>query len=555
MPADGKEFVKRYERLEREYGPHAERHERMAPYIAPSRVGITGVLATGDKITRGVYDSTTLMAAELMAHFVAGHVINPGQQWMGYAMRDPRVADDDETREWLEECTNITLTRMAASPFYAEGPESLIDWGGFGTGALIGEEAPQPINLTLRGFRGFYWSSIKTGRFLVQEGADGTVHTLFRRYQMTAGMIEERWKDNSQATLPQSVTAALSGGERDRPFKVIHGIYPRPKSDSGYGAKGMPWASCWVEYDSKHIIQESGYRVFPAAVPRHQRTDGDVYGRGRGDIAFPDTWTLNSAKRMSLEDWALKIRPPVLHRHDSVIGSLRLVPGGPTSINTHGQDIRQSVMPYQTGSNPEVAQINEENLRASIRQIFYIDHILKLLEIEKSEMTAFEYAQKINLLFKLIGPVYGRLQWEWLYRIGDIAWDAQMAARALPPPPPIVFQSDGNIDVIFDNPLARAQRSGDAESMAFALNDMAPLAQLKPQILDWVDDDAFAQGTMRIRGVPAKWTSSRKQVDAIRAARAEQDRTDLQLERAEKAAGAVGKLGPMMKTLPGGKQA
>ena len=421
MPVNGREVVQRFDRLKRGRSQHDERWERMAKYIAPSRVGVTYKNAEGERQTREVYDSTTLMAAELMAHFVAGHVISPGQQWHGLTMR---VGLDiaDPIQEWLEECRDITLKNAAASPFYAEGAECLIDWGGFGTGMLLAEEAPQAINRTQRGFRGFHFVAEKTGRFLIEDGADGSVDTVFREFEMSARVIRMRWPD---ATLPESIAKSLLG-ESEKLFKIVQGVYPRPKVEqASYRANGMPYVSCWVEYESKELLYESGYRVFPAAVPRYHRTPGEVYGRGRGDLAFPDTWTLNTAKRMGLEDWALKVRPPVLHAHDSVIGTLKLTPGGPTSVNTHGRPIRDVVVPFETGSHPEVSQIKEEELRKSIREIFYVDHILALLEVHKSEQTAFEFARKLELLFKLLGPVYGRLEHEFLNHIVEIMFDKQ----------------------------------------------------------------------------------------------------------------------------------
>src|SRR5574337_445811 len=150
MATNGIEVINRYNRLKADAGNHMARWEKMAPYIAPSRVGILTKLADGSKQTSGVYDSTTMMAAELMAMFIAGHIINPSQRWLGYEMDNA----DDEVNEWLEECRDIDLKNRSASLFYAEGPESLIDYGGFGTGCLMHEEIPQTENKTRQGFRG-----------------------------------------------------------------------------------------------------------------------------------------------------------------------------------------------------------------------------------------------------------------------------------------------------------------------------------------------------------------------------------------------------------------
>lgn len=552
MPANAREILSRYDKLQQEAAGHRERWERMAPFIAPSRVGITGAQAPGQSQVRNVYDSTTMMAAELMAMFIAGHIINPSQRWFNFqppATLDPRVADP--VNEWLEECRDLTLRRLSNSLFYAEGPECFVDYGGFGTGFLLCEEAPQPVNRTVRGFRGFHFVAEKTGRFLIAEGPDGLVDTAFREYQISARVAADLW---GLENCSEAIKKAIAEGAPDKLFKIIHGIYPRPKGDKGYGAKGMPWASCWVEYDAKHLVHEGGYRVFPAAVPRYHRTPGEVFGRGRGDLAFPDTWTLNNAKRMGFEDWALKIKPPVLHAHDSVIGTLRLVPAGPTAVNTHGKPIKDAIMPFETGSRPEVSQIKEEELRASIRQIFYIDHIIKLLETEKSEMTAYEFAQKLQLLFRLMGPVYGRSEREYLYMIVDIMWDLQFSTGAFPPPPPEVFQTDGQIDIEFQNPIARAQRSGDAEAIMLALTDAAPLVQIfGPSVLDRLDPEKAFEGLLQTRGVPSRWQRNDEEIKKLRDAQHQQNAQELQMANMEQMAGIAGKAAPLLKALGGGK--
>lgn len=554
MPADGTKIVQRYLRKKADRANFDIRWERMAPFISPSRIGIITKRSPGVKQTAGVYDSTTMLAAETLAQFIAGHIINPSQQWHGYAMRDADVNDSGQLREWLEECRDRTLKRMGASLFYAEGPESLVDYGGFGTGFFLTEEAPQPVNRTIQGFRGFYFHAEKTGRFVIDEGPDGLVDTAWREFDLTSRVINDLW-GATEGAVPENVKKALAQGQLDRVFKIVHAIYPRDRSDQTSGAKAMPWASCWVELESKHVMHESGYRVFPCAVPRYHKTPGEVYGRGRGDIAFPDTWTLNSAKKMGLEDWAMKIRPPILVASDSVIGTLRLVPGGPTSVNTHGRPINQSIMAFESGSKPEVSHINEEELRKSIREVFYVDSIRQLLQVEKSEMTAFEFAKKLELLFRLLGPVYGRLEWEYLNRVVDVCFDIQLHAGAFSPPPPEIYQTDGQIDVIFQNPIAKAQRAGDAEALTMAVNDLAPLGQMFPQMFDRIDPDKAADGIFEIRGVPASWQRSDKDMVALRAERQKQNQQENALAQLEQAAGAAGKAAPALKMLQGGEGA
>lgn len=538
----GKELYNRLERLRQNYAPHGAHHQRMAPYIAPTRLK-TG---NGANQVAALYDSTSPMAAELLSQFVAGHVITPSQQWLGWDMEDPRESND-EIREYFEECRTLSLKRIDRSAFYAEGTECIIDYTGFGTGLITGEEAPQPINETIRGFRGFYWVARKTGNFFIEEGPDGTVDTSFEEMEITARVAAARedWR------MPENIRTALEKKEFDRPFKFFHAVYPRPKMErKGYGNLGMPWASCWVEQETKTIVGESGYPIFPSAAPRYMKTPGEVFGRGRGHIAYPDTWSLNSAKRMGFEDWALKIRPPMAYTSNAVLNALRLVPASPIPVNTGGKRIQDVIMPLETGGRPEVSQIKEEELRASIRLIFFVEHILKLLETEKSEMTAFEFARKIELLFRILGPVYGRMRWEFLTKVADIIWFTQWYARAFPPPPPSFLRSSGRTKVVFKNPLEMAQRSGDIEALAFAISDLAPFMEVFGQsIFDRIDKDRTADGIYERRGVPATFLRSDAELKKYREAQAERTKQELEMQNMSMLAETAGKAAPAMKLM------
>src|SRR3990167_1929943 len=240
MPADGKEIVTRYERMKQERSNFDARWEEMAPFIAPSRTGITSRTSPGEKQSRNVYDSTTMLAAEMMAMFIAGHIINPSQQWFGLRMKDRRVGAEDSVMEWLEECRDTMLSDLSSSMFYAEGPESLIDYGGFGNGFLLIEEVPQPGNLTKRGFRGYHFLAEKIGRFVIADGADGLVDTAMREFCLTARVAADRWGIDR---MPESIKNALARDQKpDKQFNFIHAVLPRKKAEQGAGAVGRPWA-------------------------------------------------------------------------------------------------------------------------------------------------------------------------------------------------------------------------------------------------------------------------------------------------------------------------
>lgn len=552
---DAEALYKQHERLKNERSNFDWRWEQMAPFLSPTRAGITTQRSAGAKQSIGVFDSTAMMAAEMHANFIAGYIMNPGQRWLSYGMKAPMGRRLDQVEEWMEENRDRTLARCSSSNCYGEATETLVDDVGFGTGCVVLEERPQPVHETMRGFRGFYFQTEKIGRFTVAEGADGLVDTLFRERRVSARVCRDRgWR------LTEPMTKAVEAGKGDTLFDLVHAIVPRPKGERSAGAKAMPWASVWIDVKTKSAIHEGGYTRFPAIVPRYQRTAGEVYGRGRGDLAWPDIWTLNQAKSMGLEDHALKLRPPVLVKHDSVIGTIKLVPGGPTTVNTRGQRIQDVIAPYETGSHPEVTSLKEEELRKSIRQIFFIDQILQLMEVSKSEMTAFEFAKKLELLFRQMGPIYGRLHWEFLYQLVATMFLLQYEHGDFSPPPPQVQGTTGEINIEFHNPIALAQKTGDAESLALAYGDLAGMAQVDPAVATAagrrLDADRAVSGIFAVRGVPATWTRSDEEVEELEAQEAKATEDAAKLQAMGQVADAAGKAAPMVKAMqPAGQAA
>lgn len=553
MAADPKALLKRYENLLGQYQTHFQACERMAPYLAPSRVGITSQRSPGQSQTMGVMDSTMMSACELFAFFMAGHAMNPAQRWGDMRMKNPSYRDIDALREWNEDSRDRMLSTLAASAFYGEGQECTIDWAGFGTGCLVAEESPASPTTPKRGFRGMYYAAHKTGRFVTADGPNGMVDTLFYEVVMTAGAIAKRWGVDM---LPENIRNKLKEGKPDDSFTLVHAIVPRADSDTTYaaGAQKMPWASCWIEKASKSLVHEGGYKRFPASVPRYLRTPGEPMGRGRGQLAFPDTWTLNEAKRMGLEDWTLKMQPPMLARHDAIFGTVRLTPNSLISINTHGKSISDAVMPWQTGSHPEVSHIKEEELRKSIREIFFTEHILKLLEVNKSEMTATEFTKKMDLLFRIMGTgIYGRFEQEFLRPSWDITFHQMYEAGAFAPLPPEIEETDGNLETVFENPIAKAQRTTDVDAINLSIQDLIPLMQLFPQCADRIDPDTTALLILNTRGYPAKGLRDDTELQAFRNAKQAQQEQEAALAQAGQVAEAGGKIAPLLTAMQGGQ--
>ncbi len=562
MAEDGAAIIGRYEKLVNERRPRDAVWEAVAPFVAPSRAGITSPLQPGMKITKDVYDDTGTYCAGILGKFMCGSMHNAASRWGRLTHRNPTLKKNDEFREWADESTDRMLAAFNRSNYYSEVYQMDIDWCGFGTGSKLTQELPLSEQLRRGSRGGLLFESDRIGRYVIAEDATGRVNTHMREFEYTANQAKERWREEK---LPENIRRCLQSNKGDEKFSFVHAVYPRAESASRTysGAKGMPWASCFIEKSTKTLVSEGGFREFPFMVPRWEKVPGWAYGLGPGELCDPNLKTLNAAKRLGFEDWGLKIRPPILHKHDAIFGEWSLIPGGGMPVNTGGHTIAEVVQAFQTGSHPEVSQIKEEEIRKQIRQAFYVDQILMMMEIDKAQMTAYEFQQKMQLLYQILAPIYGQYRSDYLNHLWDVSFAILYRQSAFSPPPDILYEYEdgGDLDVEFDSPLARAQRMEDITNMQMALGDIAPLAKFQADsgqevtVVDKINVDKWADLIFERRGVPGSVTNNEDEIAALRQARAE-TKAALQ-ERADAAALAqgAGQVAPMLKVLQGGKAA
>lgn len=548
--ADGKEIIKRYDRLETQLNLFKNRWQVVAEYFAPSRYGIL----SGDTVNPGqasdqrVFDSTGIFAADLFGNFLSGKIINPSEKWCGVTAGNPIAQREDDVKEWCEESRDRLLADYAASSFYTAGTEAIKDYGVFANGSVYGGERPfLPTDAPKYGYRGSHYITHPIGRYVIGENAAGECDLQFVKFKLAARAAKATWP---KGTFSSGLQSAFDN-DRDDLFDFIYAVYPREDSDrrQQYGNRKMPYAACYVEKEAQNVVEESGFEVFPFTTARYGKRWGEFYGRGFGEIALHDAQTLNLAKRMGLEDWALKIRPPIMAKK-GITGTMRIRPAGLTIIDTRDA-IQNAIMPWQSGSHPEVSQIKEDELRQSIMQCFYVDKIVKLLEIENmKEMTATAYLHTLNLLFGLLGPIYTGIESGFLRPRVNADFIRLYREGVFSRPPDILLETGGSINIEFQNPLARAQKMGELDAIDAALARLQPIAKAEMEMKgyseawDWFDVDKATQRIFDVTGVPATLVKNEQEVMMIRKARTEQEQQKMQQQQMALLANSVGKAGP-----------
>lgn len=561
----GARVVERYDEGIRYSANFRQRIDLLAPFIEATRSNTQTRQAPGEALLSRMYDSEGISSADLAVRQIGSSIHGANTRWFIVEDENELINADDDGREWYEDCTNRMLKELVGGGFYPESYEADMDWLGFGTGLMRLEERPMIPYRPEFGFRGMRYSSHKAGRFVIFENGIGEVDETYTELRKTAKAAADLFGADS---LPDDLKQALTNGKAEE-FRFIHGIYPRRQEEKAYGNKAFPFASCYVHYDSKHVMAESGYDEFPDMVDRWTRCHGEPYGRGLGEIALNNLITLNSATKMDMEAMALRIKKPMLQRHDAVVGGLKLTPWGKTIVRVQaGEALSNAVAPMDMSHDSyQFQQVDAEVLKKSIRRIFYADVLEQLMALEgQQEMRVYVFQQKQAIVQKMLGPTYGR--WEFEFGIPMVARQFNMMYRrkAFAPPPDIILELGGQPKVRFESPLARAQRMEELDAMNQAMQDLSPVIQQQlaewkmtgkqpnQWILDGYDFDKYRETVDRNRGVPATVTLNRRQIDAIRGSRAEaQKQAQLSQELAAGAKG-MGDATPAIQALMGDEQ-
>ncbi len=550
MPINAKDVLKRYKRQKSDRSNWDSLWQELADYIVPRKnFIITKPLQGGSRQTNRLFDSTAIFANERLASTMQGTLTSSAFPWFSLKMRSEELNEVEEVKKWLEESSSMVLAALRQSNFESEMQELYLDIGGFGTGGMfIGERELERSGR----FPGFRFRAMPVGNYTITEDEEGRVVSVFYEFELSVTAAEERFgktnlSDDSQRKLDDD-------NKKDDKIKILHAVFRRPGINENQvtvttPSRLLPWASLFIEIEKRKKLQEKGYHEFPFIVPRWAKAPGETYGRGPGMTALPDIRTLNRAVDLRFRAWAKAVDPPLSVIDRAVIGRVRLTPA---SINpTRSHDAIREII---TQSRFDVSNVNEDRLIQSILRIFFHD-LVQFRRKEGTPISATEAGIIFSLMERLLGPTLGRIRSEALAPLVNRLFRMMLRAGVLPRIPNAVLraveQNQAQIDVRYEGPLARAQRSAEVEAVEAVAALLLPLREAFPDIMDIIDADEMARGVAEQRGLPQRFIRSKASIVKIRSVRQEAQRQEREAANMERAAQALGKAGPGLRALGG----
>ena len=158
-----------------------------------------------------------------------------------------------------------------------------------------------------------------------------------------------------------------------------------------------------------------------------------------------------------------------------------------------------------------------------------------------TRMTATEVAERHEEKLLMLGPVLERLHNELLDPLVDITFNRMIEANLIPPAPEELQGMELNVE--FVSMLAQAQRAIGTNSVDRYTNTMGMIAQMKPDVLDKFDSDAWADSYADMLGISPELVVPGQVVAKIRQERAQAQQAAAQAEQQQQAVDNMAKLG------------
>lgn len=478
----------------------------------------------GDRRYNNIYDSTGTRALRVLAAGMMSGMTSPARPWFRLAIADKELSKHGPVKAWLDEVTTLMRDVFAKSNTYRALHSMYEELGGFGTNA----------NILMPDFKNvIHHHPLTTGEFCIATNHKGEVNTLYREFQKTVAEVVQDFGIDNVST---SIKNLYDRGTLDAWVTIVHAIEPRIDRDPRMkDAKNKAWKSVYFEQGGapNKYLRESGFDMFPALAPRWATAGGDIYGHCPGMEALGDIKQLQQEQLRKAQGIDYMTKPPLQMPAGLKGKDVDSLPGGVTFVPPGGPDAGiRTQFEVKIDLNHLLADI--QDVRARINGAFYADMFLMLANQSDSRMTATEVAERHEEKLLMLGPVLERLHNEMLQPMIEMTFERIVAAGMLPPPPPELQGSD--IQVEFVSMLAQAQRAVGTNSVDRYVMTLGQVAQFKPEVLDKLDADEWADQYSDMLGVSPELVVPADKVALIRKARAQAQQQQAQAEAAPAAA-------------------
>lgn len=537
----------------------------LSDYLCPGRITAIRQEEEGARKTQKIYDNTGADAAQKLAAGLYSRTVNPASKWFYITLETPdeELEQDPEVASWFDlarDRTQSIINKRGTGALY----QAYCDLTTLCNAVLFIEEDP----ITGVSFKVFPIDTVD-----IAEDYRGVVDTVYRKFKMSLRQIDQEFPGK----LP-SEKLDLMEREPDAKTEVLHVVGPRKKYDPDkIDNLNMPIESVYILCEDQIVLQESGYPEMPYAVARLEVLAGELYGRGPATIALPEIKSLNEMAKLQLDSSNMRLRPPLDVPVNAYINPIELIPG---YKNLNQDEAGRRVTPLNVAGELSYTAKDIELMQNKVKEIFYND---QLYLRTNAEMTATEVQKRSEIQMQLMGPWQGRLETELFEPLINRVLGILVRIGEVPPPPKALleaaeedlFETDKKpknekqeqkqeeerrkkystraLKIVYDSPLARAQRLVDVQVIDQVKMSIAQTMQLNPQgaqdLLMRFDLVKMEVAKAKALGLPTKYLIPEEEYKQAKLAQQQQ----MQQMQAMQSMGQMAEMGQKIGNTPGGE--
>ncbi len=521
MP-DVNKLLKLYEELQDRASSMASHRQDIASVILPRRKGFSAEdRPEGERLYDEIFDSTPQQAARGLASALGTMIRPDGQQWFFIRADDTGLNDSDEVAMWFNEVENRMTMRAFENPksrFRQAASEAELDLVVFGENTMfVGENAD--VNGML------YQTQHLRDVFTITNEND-LVDGLIRRRWLTARQSRAFFGDKAPAVVKEAEEKDSKSKEK---FEHIHVVMPRTERNIGSFSTNLPYMSIWLEVSKKELLTEGGFHEFPFVVARFDTTSGEEDGRGPGMVALPDSNMLQAMDESILIGGQKAVEPPILAPDDGSFNAGNTFPGG---ISYYDAELakemgRMPIQALESRVNIAIGLEMQQDRREQVRSAFY-KNVLNL-PVDGPQMTATEVIARNQEFLREMGGVFGRLESDYIAPMVERTFNVMLRAGAFPEIPDALLGQ--NVQFEYESPLKKVRQQIEAASARQWKDDLMVMSEVKPEVLDILNEDAYARFQANANAVPLPLLNDTDTVAKIRQAKAEAAQAAQQAEQ------------------------
>ena len=178
---------------------------------------------------------------------------------------------------------------------------------------------------------------------------------------------------------------------------------------------------------------------------------------------------------------------------------------------------RPPLTPLETGANLPLGREMQNDVREQVWSAFF-RNVLQL-PAAGPHMTATEVIERREEFLRIVGPVFGRLEADYTGPLVERCFRLLLRARLLPPAPESL--RGAHVQFEYASPVLRAQKQIEAAGLRKTIEELGPIAQADPAVLDNFDADRIVRDAAEANGLPARWLVPEEEVQRRRLAAAQ----------------------------------